>query len=66
VHQLADLAADGLLPVRERVDVGIDALVGGVRYGCSSLALPAAVALMIICQRGLSAPRVPGQRCQPR
>jgi hypothetical protein len=30
VDQLADLAADGLLPAWEGVDVGINALVGGV------------------------------------
>jgi hypothetical protein len=33
VHEVADLAADGLLPVRQGVDVGVNALVSGVRQG---------------------------------
>jgi hypothetical protein len=33
VDQLADLAADGLLPVGQGVDVGVDAWVGGVGHG---------------------------------
>jgi predicted RNase H-like nuclease len=35
VHQLADLTADRLLPVRQGLDVGIDALVCGARHGSS-------------------------------
>jgi hypothetical protein len=33
MHQVADLPADGLLPVRQGADVGIDALVSGVCHG---------------------------------
>jgi hypothetical protein len=33
MHQVADLPADGLLPVRQGVDVGIDALVSGACHG---------------------------------
>jgi hypothetical protein len=33
MHQVADLAADRLLPVRQRVDVGVDSLVSGVCHG---------------------------------
>ena len=33
VHQITDLAADGLLPVRQGIDVGVDAWISTVGHG---------------------------------
>ena len=33
VDQIADLAADRLLPIGQGIDVGVNAWVGGVRHG---------------------------------
>src|SRR5215211_8392280 len=42
MDQLADLAADGLLPVGQGVDVGVDARVGGPGHGRSILSISGA------------------------
>src|SRR5215207_4024154 len=38
VNQIADLAADGLLPIGQGIDVGVNARVGGVCHGGPTIA----------------------------
>src|SRR5215216_629906 len=57
MDQLADLAADGLLPVGQGVDIGVDARVGGPGHGRSILSISGAAGVGDVHSAGEDAGR---------